>query len=212
MPCKLPVIFMKWHFLLFGSCALALSSCETGEVVTQGEFDPLVAPGSNRTAVSTRSGYKPGAFVRTSMDNVAFFANKPKGDASADKTLAGNTEMKVIVDDGSYVKVELNSGEVGYVPTVQVTDQSGSASVVPSGNEIQLYPPAPGSVPPIVDPNAPPAPTVIDPDAPVVVPEITPAPGEVPADAPADAPVVPPSEPAPLPPGNEANDTPVEGN
>ena len=194
---------MKWHFLLFGSCALVLSSCETGEVVTQGEFDPLVAPGSNRTAVSTRSGYKPGAFVRTNMDNVAFFANKPKGDASAEKTLAGNTEMKVISDDGSYVKVELNSGEVGYVPSVQVTDQSSSlAPVVPSGSEIQLYPPPPGSVPPVVDPNAPPAPTVIDPDAPVVVPEITPAPTEVP--------VTP--ESTPLPPGNEASDTPVEGN
>jgi hypothetical protein len=204
MPCNLAAIFMKWHFLLFGSCALVLSSCETGEVVTQGEFDPLVAPGANRSAVSTRSGYKPGAFVRTNMDNVAFFTNKPKGDASADKTLAGNTEMKVIADDGSYVKVELNSGEVGYVPTVQVTDQSSSLAPLSSGNEIQLYPPPPGSVPPVVDPNAPPTPSVIDPDAPVVVPEVTPAP--------ADAPVVPPSEPTPLPPGNEAEDTPVEGN
>lgn len=198
---------MKWHFLLFGSCALVLSSCETGEVVTQGEFDPLVAPGANRSAVSARSGYKPGAFVRTNMDNVAFFSNKPKGDASADKTLAGNTEMKVISDDGNYVKVELNSGEVGYVPTVQVTDQSSSLAPLASGNEIQLYPPPPpGSVPPVVDPNAPPTPSVIDPDAPVVVPEVTPAPA---AD---DAPVVPPSEPAPLPPGNEAEETPVEGN
>jgi hypothetical protein len=139
------------------------------------------------------------------MDNVAFFTNKPKGDASADKTLAGNTEMKVIADDGSYVKVELNSGEVGYVPSLQVTDQSSSGlAPVPSGNEIQLYPPAPGSVPPVVDPNAPPTPSVIDPDAPVVVPEVTPGP--------ADVPVVPPSEPTPLPPGNEAEDTPVEGN
>lgn len=195
---------MKWHFLLLGSCALALSSCETGEMVTRGEFDPLVAPGANRTAVASRSGYRPGAFVHTNMDNVAFFSSKPKGDASADKTLAGNTEMKVISDDGSYVKVELNSGEVGYVPSIQVTDQKSSMAPVGSGNEIQLYPPAPGSVPPVVDPNAPPPPSVIDPDAPVVVPEITPAPGEA-------APAAP--EPVPLPPGNEAEDSPpVEGN
>jgi hypothetical protein len=196
---------MKWHFLLLGSCALALSSCETGEMVTRGEFDPLVAPGASRNAVAAHSGYKPGAFVRTNMDNVAFFSSKPKGDASADKTLAGNTEMKVISDDGSYVKVELNSGEEGYVPSVQVTDQKSGLAPAISPNEIQLYPPIPGSVPPVVDPNAPPAPSVIDPDAPIVVPEVTPAP--------ADTPVVPPVEPAPLPPGNEAEDSPpVEGN
>ena len=155
---------MKWHLLVLGSCAFALSSCETGGLVTQGEFDPLVAPGSGRTAVATRSGYKPGAFVRTNMDNVAFFASRPKGDATAEKTLAGNTEMKVISDDGNYVKVELNSGEVGYVPNIQVTDQQESAGLGPAGspNEIQLYPPAPDSVVPMVDPTAPPPPTVID--------------------------------------------------
>ena len=195
---------MKWHLLVLGSCAFALSSCETGGLVTQGEFDPLVAPGSGRTAVATRSGYKPGAFVRTNMDNVAFFASRPKGDATAEKTLAGNTEMKVISDDGNYVKVELNSGEVGYVPNIQVTVQQESAGLGPAGspNEIQLYPPAPDSVVPMVDPTAPPPPTVIDPDAPVV-PDATPAP--------ADAPVVPPVEPTPLPPGNEES-PPVEGN
>ena len=196
---------MKWHSLVLGSCALALSSCETGELVTQGDFDPLAKPGGNRTTVAARSGYKPGAFVRTSMDNVAFFANKPKGDANADKTLAANTEMKVIVDDGTYAKVELNSGEVGYVPSIQVSDQKEAAIPMISPNEIQLYPPPPGSVPPIVDPNAPPTPSVIDPDAPVVVPEVTPATPEVPA--------VPPVESTPLPPGNEAEVTPpVEGN
>ncbi len=189
---------MKWHFLLPGSCALALFSCESGQLVTQGDFDPLAAPGSGRTAVVARSGYKPGAFVRTSMDNVAFFSSKPKGDATAEKTLAGNTEMKVIADDGNYVKVELNSGEVGYVPTIQVTDQRGDlASPAVSPNEIQLYPPAPGSVPPVVDPTAPPPPTVIDPDAPVV-----PAVPETP-DVPVEAPAIP-TEPTPLPPGNEA--------
>jgi hypothetical protein len=196
MPWQLAGIFMKWNILVLGSCALALASCETGQISTQGDFDPLVPPGSGRTAVAARSGYKPGSFVRTNMDNVAFFSKRPKGDSEAEKTLAGNTEMKVIADDGNYVKAELNSGEVGYVPSVQVTDQKSGLAPVGSVNEFQVYPPAPGSVPPVVDPNIPSTPSVIDPDAPVVVPEAPPIPGDN----------LPPVEPAPLPPGNESKE------
>jgi hypothetical protein len=190
---------MKRHLLILGSCALVLASCETGEVVTGGSFDPLVAPGSGRTPVAARSGYKPGSFVRTNMDNVAFFSKRPKGDVSAEKQLAGNTEMKVISDDGTYVKGELNTGEVGYVLSIQVTDQSSALPAVGSMNEFQVYPPPPGGLIPLPDPNAPTIPPVIDPTIPEVPAD--PAAPDVPA---LENPPAPPAQSTPLPPGNEA--------
>jgi hypothetical protein len=197
---------MKWNFLILGSCALVLASCETGEVVTGGTFDPLVAPGSGRTPVASRSGYKPGSFVRTNMDNVAFFGKRPKGDVSAEKQLAGNTEMKVISDDGTYVKGELNTGEVGWVLSIQVTDQNSTLPAVGSANEFQVYPPPPGSMIPLPgDENVPTIPPIIDP----TVPEVPAGPGapDVPSledpSVPPGTPL-PPVESTPLPPGNEA--------
>jgi hypothetical protein len=207
----LALTYMKRHLLIFGSCALVLASCQTGEVVSSGSFDPLVAPGSGRTPVSSRADYKPGSFVRTNMDNVAFFSKRPQGDMSAEKQLAGNTEMKVISDDGTYVKGELNSGEVGFVLSIQVTDQSSALPAVGSVNEFQVYPPPPGGViplpvdgevptiPPVIDPTipevpaTPDAPSLEDPSVPPASPDATPAP----------APAAPPQS-TPLPPGNEA--------
>ena len=197
---------MKRLLLVLGSSALLFASCETGEVTTSSEFDPLATPGSNRSPVSTRTGYKPATFVHTIMDNVAFFKQRPKGDGEADKTLPVNTELKVISDDGNYVKGELNSGEVGFVLSVQVSDQKGGATPMGTapGNEFQVYPPVPGSVPPVIDPNVPSIPPTIDPNA------TTPAPAPVdpnapptlenPTPPPADAPL-PPVESNPLPPG-----------
>ena len=192
---------MKWPLLVLSSCVLVLASCETGEVTTSSDFDPLLPPGAGRSAVAKRTGYKPGSFVRTSMDNVAFFSKRPKGDVEAEKQLAGNTEMKVISDDGNYVKGELNSGEVGFVLSVQVTDgQAGVVPMVGSGNEFQVYPPAPGGVPPVIDPNVPTIPPVIDPNATAPIMPDVPAVPEL--ENPTTPPV--PLEPTPLPPGNEA--------
>jgi hypothetical protein len=196
---------MKGYNVVIGSLALVLVSCETGEITTGGGFDPLAAPGSGRSAQLAQSGFRPGTFVRTIMDNAAFFSKRPKGDADADRQLPVNTEMKVISDDGSFVKAELNSGEVGYVPSVLVTDQSAApapASVSPGA--IQVYPPIPGVTPGLTDPGAPTIPPVIDPDAPVI-PDSTPIP-DIPR-VPAEEPVVPPA-PTPLPPGNEAEELP----
>ncbi len=189
---------MKRPFLVLGFSAFLFASCETGEVTTSSEFDPLATPGSNRTAVAKHAGYKPGEFVHTSMDNVAFFKKRPSGDAEAEKTLAGNTQVKVINDDGNYVKGELDSGEVGYILSVQLTNLKGGATPVGTGNEFQIYPPPPGSVPPVIDPNLPTIPPVIDPNA--TTP--TPAPVDPNAVPPVESPipVVPPAS-TPLPPG-----------
>lgn len=190
---------IKGSSIVLASLALFLASCETGELTTGGDFDPLTAPGSGRSARVAQTGLRPGSFVRTIMDNAAFFLNRPKGDAQADRQLPANTEMKVISDDGSFVKVELNSGEVGYVPSVLVTDQSAAAAPATSPDAIQIYPPAPGTLPSgLPDPGIPTIPPVIDPDAPVN-PDLPPVPDVPPVPA-GEAPPVPPAS-TPLPPG-----------
>lgn len=198
-------MIMKGSSAVLASLALALVSCETGEITTGGDFDPLSAPGSGRSVPTAQTGLRPGSFARTITDNAAFFSKRPKGDAQADRQLPANTEVKVISDDGSFVKVELNSGEVGFIPSVLVSDQSAAAPVV-SPDAIQVYPPVPGTLPTgSPDPSVPTIPPVIDPEAPVnpdlpAVPDVPPVPAQ-------DAPPVPPSS-TPLPPGVGEEDLP----
>ncbi len=126
--------------------------------------------------------------------------------------------MKVISTGESYVKVELDSGEVGWVPTVMVEDPNAAPASQPlpypgaNPGEYQVYPPLGGfgaPVPPTSPAELPPEgaiPTVIDPEAPAVsepVPPVT-VPGDVSAapGVPAPAPAAP-SGPAPLPPNGE---------
>ena len=81
------------------------------------------------------------------MDNTAFFKNRPKGDADADKLLVRGTSMKVISTADSYVKVELDSGEVGFVPSVMLEDPNAAAHGTASRcnpDEFQVYPPVGG--------------------------------------------------------------------
>lgn len=158
-----------------------------------GDFDPLAAPG-RQAAIATveASAYKAGQFVSTVMDNTHFYKSRPKDGAEADKLLPRATSMKVISQQDSFVKVELDTGEIGFVPTVMVEDPKAAAPA-PTGNEIQVYP-LPDSVPALPPGEAPPGgaiPTVIDPNAPA--PEIPPPP------------VLPPAStsPVPLPPNDE---------
>lgn len=200
-------------------------------LTTSGSFDPLApAGGGIRTTTTASTTFKPGQFVRASIDNTAFFSKRPKGDADADKLLARDTNMKVISSDSSYVKVELDSGEVGFVPAVMVNDPNAPL-VGPADGNSGIYPPIDGtgaveplptfdtsglppadSVPPIIDPTTgAPMPAVTDPGAvaPVqVAPAPAPAPGTAPATpattpaaAPSPAPAPAPKTTTPLPPG-----------
>ena len=153
---------MNKSLYLLPAAAMILVSCGGGGSLNSGTFDPLDAAGGGGGGGPrlVDGGFKPGSFVKTSMDNAAFFSKKPDGDANADKLLSAGTPMKVISSDGSYVKVELDSGEVGYLPTVMVIDQNASAQPAypGSGSEVQVWPPVPGGfdpVEPVVDPNAP---------------------------------------------------------
>ncbi len=156
--------------------------------MTSGDFDPLRPPGGNvSSGVKTTPTFKAGQFVRAAMDNAAFFKVRPNGDADADKLLTRGTSMKVITDSASYVKVELDSGEIGFVPSVMLEDPNAAVQMpLTNPGEIQVYPPLPGGPGiggplPLVDPaGLPPEgaiPTVIDPDAPAnnaPVPPVTP--------------------------------------
>lgn len=171
------------RFLILSLAAMAglvLPSCETGGSFNSGYFDPLDAAGGGSSGPALAStGYKPGSFVRTAMDNAAFFKERPDGSADADKLMSKGTSMKVIANDGSYLKVELDSGEVGYIPSVMVEDPNapvtpvdgyppGAAPPPGSENEVQVWPPVPGGYPveQPEEPNTPVIPPSIDPDAP----------------------------------------------
>lgn len=179
---------------------LGLSACDTmNRPITSGSFDPLRPPGGASTvSASTGVVFSAGQFVRAAIDNTAFFKTRPKGDMDADKLLVRGTSMKVISHSGSYVKVELDSGEIGFVPSVMLEDPNAAAGVpVTRPGEFQVYPPLGGigQPLPLVAPSEKPPegaiPTVIDPDAPPAVTE------------PFVAPEEPKTGPAPLPPNGE---------
>jgi hypothetical protein len=163
--------------LVFSSVGivLSISACDTiNRPITGGDFDPLRPPGrGGDLSRSVVPAFAAGQFVQSSMDNTAFFKKRPVGDAEADKMLARGTSMKVISVNDSYVKVELDSGEVGFVPSVMVEDPTAVLSA-PAVNptEFQVYPPldANGLPLPSVNPAEKPPegaiPTVIDPEAP----------------------------------------------
>lgn len=171
---------MKFLPLGIIPAALALVSCETmnAPLSNDGSFDPLTPPGGGMRTADTSYGpsIRPGQFVTASIPNTAFYKNKPKGTEDADKLLNLGTNMKIVSNDGAYVKVELDSGEVGWVPSVMVA--SSSPELAPIDGAYQVYPPLPdtGSLEPlpVIDLGGLPPegaiPTIIDPDAPAPLP------------------------------------------
>lgn len=161
---------------------LALAGCETmnAPLNSSGSFDPLKPPGSglSNPAASYGPDLSPGTFVTANIPNTAFYKNKPKGSEDADKLLPLGTNMKIVSSDPNYVKVELDSGEVGWVPAVMVSSGNASPEMIPIGGAYQVYPPLPDTGPieplPVIDPNGLPPegaiPTIIDPDAPIPAP------------------------------------------
>ena len=203
---------MKCTLALTAVAFLSLAACDTiNRPITSGDFDPLRPPGSNTVStVSTGPVFSAGQFVRSTMDNTAFFKKRPNGDGDADKLLKRATPMKVISSSGSYLKVELDTGEIGFVPSVMVEDPKAAQNpTMTAPGQYQVYPPintGVGEPLPIIDPaGLPPEgaiPTVIDPDAPGVH---TPVPSVSPMKDQFVSPV-PPVEPKPLPPNGEELD------
>lgn len=220
---------MKCKPAIPAAICLGLAACDTMNqpITSSGSYDPLRTPSSQQPAAAAASSattFAAGQFVRAIMDNTAFFSKRPKGNADADKLLKSGTSMKVITPGESYVKVELDSGEVGWVPTVMLEDMSatapqGNAFAPPNPGEFQVYPPTGGyggELPPVSPAEMPPEgaiPTVIDPEAPTHVAPVPPitVPGD-PFAAPAaetppagDADATPETDPAAGNPPAEAN-------
>ena len=190
---------MKHISALSAVIVVGLSACDTmTRPITSGDFDPLRPPGSGSTS-NTNTGmmFSAGQFVRATMDNTAFFKTRPKGDMDADKLLTRGTSMKVISHSDSYVKVELDSGDVGFVPSVMLENPNAAAGTpVTRPGEFQVYPPLDGRgqpFPALTPAGQPPEgeiPTVIDPEAPAM-------------NNTSPVPLTPKTSPAPLPPNGE---------
>jgi hypothetical protein len=178
--------------------ALGLVACDSlsRPIDSSTAFDPLRAPGNlNKANQTGGSQFVAGQFVHATSDSAAFYKVRPKGEADADKLLKKGTSMKVISSSGSYVKVELDSGEIGFVPSVMLEKPDEWVDVSsPNPGERQVYPPLPSEMAeplPSLDPGGLPPegsiPQVIDPDAPAdktPVPPVTPSTGTFPAPKP----------------------------
>ncbi|MES2996661.1 MAG: hypothetical protein V4733_07610 [Verrucomicrobiota bacterium] len=204
---------MKSYLAHVAAISFCVSSCEmiSSPLDSDDSFDPLRTPGSNLSSASSEARFKGGEFVSAVMDNTGFYQKKPKGDAQADKLLNRGTQMKVVSHSGSFVKVELDGGEIGFVPAVMLETPGAAVANNPlfAADGTQVFPPLDGSfaapIPPLPAGALPPdgvIPTVIDPENPSggPVPAITPTTDTFP---------VPPSNPnagsapAPLPPNEE---------
>ncbi|MFK7851443.1 MAG: hypothetical protein AB8D78_10740 [Akkermansiaceae bacterium] len=202
---------MKFNVLICGLAGLALVSCEDfNRPMTGSSFDPLAPPGSDAN-LNQSSGprFSPGEFVSAAVNNTAFFNEKPKGTEQADKLIDQGTQMKIVEVSSNHLKVELDSGEVGWVPQVMVmTGNDVGGSMIPVDGVYQVYPPIPGGEAlqplPTIDPNGLPPegaiPAIIDPDSPIdgspptldTVPDIQPVEPEAPSEVgPTESPAVP---------------------
>lgn len=162
--------------------ALLIVACDTMNApMSSSSFDPLSPPGSGIQQATASFGptLAPGSFVNATIENTAFYKEKPKGNADADKLLSRGTHMKIVSSDSTYARVELDSGEIGYVPAVMIQTSEATTPVPElADGAYQVYPPLPdvGSLDPlpVMDPGGIPPegaiPAIIDPDAPAPLP------------------------------------------
>lgn len=132
--------------------ALAFTALSCGSLkkfngsLSDSGFNPLSSPGSSSEWIAPATPtYKQGQWVVTSTPNATFFKVFPKGSAVADKVLSVETPMKVVSSRETYLKVELDSGDVGYVPEIMVTGRSSAVGGQP-GTEVPNYGPVPSPV------------------------------------------------------------------
>lgn len=124
---------------MFCGSLLLMSCADFNGPLSSSDFDPLVAPGSQQRDAGTTAGnyhFKAGQYVTAASNSTAFFNTKPTGNADADELLAAGTSMRVIKSEGSFVKVELDNGKVGYVAAALLLESQPGAT-----GAQQSYPP-----------------------------------------------------------------------
>lgn len=144
---------LLWLSTVLG--VLTASSCSDYESpFGGGGFDPLSTAGyrpqRGESVAAGNYDFSSGQFVTAASNSTAFFSKKPTGNADADELLAAGTTMRVIKSDGSFVKVELDSGKVGYVAAALLLESQQTQSA-PSGTEIAA--PLPSELQPGIAPS-----------------------------------------------------------
>lgn len=134
--------------------ALALTCCQPiPRVSGGGEAKPVL---------------RVGHFARTLIDNASFFRQIPLTGGQADQLLQRHATMRLIQIDPGYCKVELDSGEIGFVMTAMLEPippkQPDNLPVNPSDGPPIINPPPidpqppvgsgiPDILPPTIDPE-----------------------------------------------------------
>ena len=144
--------YQMWISVVLGT-VLASSCADFEAPFSGGGFDPLSTAGYRQRRDESAAGgnyqFSSGQFVTAASNSTAFFSEKPTGNADAEELLSAGTTMRVIKSDGSFVKVELDSGKVGYVAAALLLE-SQQAMTAPLGNELAQPLPSglqPGVVP-----------------------------------------------------------------
>jgi hypothetical protein len=191
----------RFSIPLVAGVSSCLISCGDMNQPLGGEFNPLMTPGSAQVADNSTGNYNfsAGQYVTAASNSTAFFSKKPEGNADADELLAAGTSMRVVKSEGSFIKVELDNGKVGYVAAALLLEsQQGAAGEVqvfpPMSGEAELPLPT-GTVPDDLSPSV--TPTDLDTGAPLP-PIAPPTVGELPPPA-ADETKKPESTPLPEP-------------
>ena len=143
---------------LCGIAIALLSSC--GGFRSNGNYDssmsPLDSPGSQRRGAADEdsSGFAPGSYVEVTDVNAGLYFRFPGADRQPDETLALGTPLKVINERGSYLRVETASGQIGFVPTIMVSNSvSSQGVVVPEGTIVPATPGDPADPPSLGNPS-----------------------------------------------------------
>lgn len=130
-----PVRVLTKCFPLVPVAAL-LSSCADFNKPLDSGFNPLDPPGlrTEQDVVDvTGPAYTPGQWLETTIPSTAFYDDLPSANDQPKRQLEAGTVLKVISTEGTYVRVELESGDVGYVPSIMVAERpaAGEVPVVP---------------------------------------------------------------------------------
>lgn len=165
------------------TACLAISSCSDFRgPIGGGSFNPLLSPGAQLVQpqdAGANYAFKAGQYVTAASNATAFFHSKPQGNAEADELLSAGTSMRVIKSEGSFVKVELDSGKVGFVAAALLLESGYTTSptepATPTSTEVA--PTDANLIPPIAPPTV---------ELPEAAPEAVP-PLEVPLPEPADS-------------------------
>jgi hypothetical protein len=124
----------RFHPLFFiAAGGLALSSCQFQGPLNGGNaLDP---PGfgdqfGSQAGDLAAAAFAPGDWVETSTQSAALYDRFPGIGDQPVRTLSLGTPLKVVSSQGTYAKVELESGSIGFVPEVMLS-KKGAASGVP---------------------------------------------------------------------------------